>query len=220
MRIVAIADTHKEYKKLKLPEGDILIHAGDFDVYRYDEELKHLNWWLGELNFKYKIVIAGNHDGYCEDKSVRYIEQHLTNAIYLENTAITIKDIKIYGSPITPKFGKWAFMRERGKQINSYWQMIPKDTDILITHGPPYEILDKTSFHYGGKNAGCSDLRDIVLNKVRPKYHIFGHIHNGYGTKKINGTTFINCSVMDEEYNLVNKPIIFNYEKGGKNEKM
>jgi Icc-related predicted phosphoesterase len=210
MKILALSDAHKDYRKVNIPKADILIFAGDIDVYKYDQEFNDFNDWLGSLKqIKHKIVIAGNHDGYFEDRGYQYIKDHLTNATYLENSGIIIDGIKFYGSPITPTFLDWSFMKERGKAINEYWSLIPRDIDILITHGPAFGILDTERT---GKSVGCEDLLKRVL-EIKPKIHIFGHIHASYGHIKTDYTDFYNVSVMNEDYDLVNKPTEIIYER-------
>jgi len=200
MKICCISDTHSQYKQLQLPtDCSILIHAGDWEA-NYSNNIDSFNEWLGEQPFKYKIIIAGNHDFYPYNNSVK---KRFTNAIYLENERIEIKGIKIWGSPITPIFNDWAFMAGRGKEIRKYWDTIPLDIDVLVTHGPPFGILDYTPLN---QNVGCEDLL-IKVNEIKPKYHIFGHIHGSYGMRKIDKTTFINASVCDEDYMLSNEPI-------------
>ena len=226
IKFVCISDTHTKTHNLTNLEGDVLIHAGDFSSTGHPEEVKNFNSFLGKLNIKHKIVIAGNHDlsfdtlnyeSRLKKKFHRYhknsehwkseeIKQGLTNAIYLEDSSIEIFGYKIYGSPWTPFFFDWGFNSDRGKIIRSIWDKIPLDTDILITHGPPHKILDKVE---DGSDVGCEELRDVVLNVVKPKYHIFGHIHEGYGIKEEGGVTFINASTCTSRYSPSNKPIIF-----------
>lgn len=212
MRIIALADTHKAYKLFNLPKADVLIHAGDLDVYDYRNELIDFVKWLQKQPIKYKIVIAGNHDKFIFTNNYTSKEILKDYCIYLENSGIEIEGIKFWGSPITPIFLDWFFMAERGEQINKYWKEIPSDTHILITHGPSYGILDQTLAANGEQadNVGCLDLYKRVeeLRQNKLKYHIFGHIHEAYGTVTKNNTTFINCSVMNEEYELVNRPVI------------
>lgn len=211
MLITAISDTHKGYKQLKLTEGDILIHAGDWESYNFSSEVKDFSNWLKKQPFKHKIVIAGNHDKFAYEHNLETKEILKDSCIYLENEGIEIEGIKFWGSPITPKFGDWFFMAERGSQIKKYWDIIPKDTNVVITHGPIYGVLDQP-FFYGKfeEGVGCSDLKK-VLKTIKPKLHVFGHIHGSYGIKKIDGTTYINASVMNEEYEVVNEPIIYDY---------
>jgi Icc-related predicted phosphoesterase len=202
MKICCISDTHNWYKSLVLDEGDILIHAGDWEAYQFSSQVKDFNNWLGKQPFKHKIIIAGNHDFYPYNNPVK---KRFTNATYIENELIEIEGIKIWGSPITPLFNDWAFMAGRGKEIQRYWNMIPEGIDVLVTHGPPFGILDYTPL--SKQNVGCEDLLKRV-NEIRPKYHIFGHIHGSYGMKEIDNVTFINACVCDEDYMLTNEPII------------
>jgi Icc-related predicted phosphoesterase len=130
----------------------------------------------------------------------------LTNAIYLENSGTELAGLKIWGSPVQPEFNNWAFNVARGAAIRRYWQMIPASTDVLITHGPPYGILDTA--HPTTAHLGCEELAEAV-QQTRPRLHVFGHIHGGYGTAKANGTQFVNASVVDEAYHLVNAPQVF-----------
>ena len=124
----------------------------------------------------------------------------------MNDSGITIDGIKIWGSPIQPEFFNWAFNRKRGAEIDKHWQLIPDDTDILVTHGPPFGYLDETARM---ERVGCVDLLKRI-DEIKPKVHVFGHIHEGYGTA-INDrdTLFINASVLDEHYRLVNEPICF-----------
>lgn len=211
MLICAISDTHKSYRKVVIPKCDVLIFGGDMDCYRYDIELEDFNEWLGSLKQAKKIIcIGGNHDGLLEDLGYGSICKILTNAIYLENNEVVIDGIKFWGSPITPEFNKWSFMKQRGYEIAQYWRRIPEDVDVLITHGPAFNIMDQTPMANGdlGERVGCLDLAKRIKELPNLKLHIFGHIHFSYGVKKIGDTTFINASLMDEEYNLTNSPII------------
>ncbi len=201
MKIVCISDTHGKHTELKVPDGDILIHAGDIG-YNNSKLIKDFNNWLGELPHKYKVVIAGNHDEYIYYNSNRTRER-LTNCIYLENEGCIIKGLNIWGSPISPTFVKWYFMADRGEDIKRYWDMIPRNLDILITHSPPYDILDTSK--KGDKHLGCLDLHRKVY-EVSPLLHIFGHIHGGYGQETLSDIKFVNASVLDEKYNMKNKP--------------
>lgn len=213
-KIVCVSDTHREFKKLKIPEGDIFIHCGDLDAYEFSSELKKFNKWLATVPCKHKIIVAGNHDGYISRAGKKKTQEVLSNGIYLENSGVEIEGIKFWGSPYTPIFLKWYFMLP-SMLLRELWEQIPKDTNILITHGPPFSIFDEIYKANGdfSKNAGCWNLHDVVFNKLpKLKYHLFGHIHSGYGVKKINNITFCNCSVMDKDYNLSNEPIVIDYQ--------
>ena len=211
-RIVCVADSHCDYRwTFNLPEGDIFIHAGDIDI-QCKEHLEYFNDVLKDLPFKYKIVIGGNHDIYLEEIGIFQIEQKLTNAIYLENCGIDIEGLRFWGSPISPEFNNWAFNRRRGDEIKKYWDLIPDNIDVLVSHGPPYGILDQTLMANGefGPREGCLDLYKRVeeLRQNKLKLHIFGHFHSQYGIIEKNKTKFVNASVVNENYELVNDPIV------------
>jgi Icc-related predicted phosphoesterase len=203
IRIVCISDTHGQHAKLNVPDGDVLIHAGDFSAFGDTPiEVIDFNQWLGTLPHRYKVVIAGNHDWMfeCHPGAAREL---LTSAIYLENSGTELSGLKIWGSPVQPEFNSWAFNVARGAAIRRYWKMIPTSTDVLITHGPPYGVLDTA--HPTTAHLGCEELAEAV-QQIRPRLHVFGHIHGGYGEAKANGTQFVNASVVDEAYRLVNAP--------------
>lgn len=195
LRIVCISDTHGGHDLFQIPSGDILLHAGDFSTRGKEKEIIAFNDWLGTLPHKHKIVIAGNHD-FGMEKYPEKAHAWLSNAHYLNDSAITIEGLKIWGSPVTPWFFDWAFNRYRGSDIRQHWDMIPTDTDILITHGPPAHILDRTA---AGKVVGCEDLW-YAIQKIKPRLHVFGHIHEAHGMIEKDGTTFVNASLMDVHY--------------------
>lgn len=207
MRLVCISDTHNRHHDIFLPKGDILIHAGDFTGRgSINESIDFLNWFNIQ-DFEHKILIAGNHDFFFETNDENVLKEiPLENTHYLNDSAIIINGIKFYGSPITPFFNDWAFNRQRGDEIRKHWDLIPKDTDVLITHGPPAGILDKT---IRGKNVGCEELL-LAVNRIKPKVHIFGHIHESFGLKHKNEITFLNASQLNERYCYTNEAITFN----------
>ena len=205
MRIIAVSDTHNQYHKLDIPNGDVFIHAGDIDIYSNSEELEEFNSWLGTLPpLMHKIVIAGNHDMHLERIGYRKTQQRLTNATYLYNSGITIGGIKFWGSPFSALFGNWAFMRA-SEGMRDIWSEMPEDLDVLITHGPSYSVLD-TCYYPVTHNVGCKELLKAVEIK-KPKVHIVGHIHESHGRTE----NCFNVSVMDENYQLVNKPTVIDY---------
>jgi len=218
VRIVCVSDTHMH--KFEPPEGDVLIHAGDHTFRGTQIELEEVKEHLDSIKDRYKhiILIAGNHDWLFkrDEQTARDI---FKDYIYLQDSSVIIEGVKIYGSPWQPRFGWWAFNLERGQDIKAKWDMIPEDTDILVTHGPPYgkgdkvyrgvihdEMMDQQLSEY--ERVGCKDLKQAV-ERIKPKYHIFGHIHSGYGTYKNEDTTFINASIVNERYENVNTPIVF-----------
>ena len=208
MKIIAISDTHGLHWSLNVPEGDVLVHAGDLTNRGILEEVREFNTFLGTLPHPHKIVIAGNHD-FCFEDYRMDCEEALTNCIYLQDQEVTIDGVRFYGSPWQPWFFDWAFNLERGPEIRAKWDLIPEDTGVLITHGPPYGIGDLTA---RGDKAGCQDLLEVV-ERIKPKVHIFGHIHEGYGVTSNGVTTFINASTCDYLYQLVNPPLVYEYNE-------
>lgn len=204
MRLVLISDTHAKHRKFEIPPGDVLIHAGDIMTTGWDPlEITDFDNWLGELPHKHKIVIAGNHD-WLFQKSHR-TRNLITNAIYLENSGVEIEGVKFWGSPAQPEFCNWAFNYRRGREIDRIWSMIPDNTDVLITHGPPAGFRDWVKS--GHESLGCQNLRSYI-KRVRPKINVFGHIHGGYGEDHDGVTHFVNASLLNEAYHPTNKPIV------------
>jgi Icc-related predicted phosphoesterase len=204
MKLIAISDTHGEHRSLEIPDGDVLIHAGDLTRHGSLEDVQEFNDFLGTLPHPHKIVIAGNHD-FCFENDRKACQEILTNCIYLQDQEVIIDDIKFYGSPWQPWFYDWAFNLERGPEIRAKWDRIPEDTDVLITHGPPYGIGDLTA---QGESAGCQDLLELI-EKIKPPVHIFGHIHEGYGITSNGSTTFINASSLNHQYQSTRQPMVY-----------
>lgn len=206
MKFVAISDTHSRHAALRLPRGDVLIHAGDISARGKKTEVVEFFQWFQQQRFQHKIFIAGNHDFYLERASRKEIEELVPDTVtYLQDSGVTINGIKIWGSPVTPWFYNWAFNRHRGDAIRRHWQLIPPDTDLLITHGPVYGFLDQNT---NEQHSGCQDLLRTVLT-IKPKVHVCGHIHESYGMINRSGIKFINASVLNEHYELTNRPIVF-----------
>ena len=202
MKLVLISDTHGRHRDLKLPEGDILIHAGDISKHGELEVIADFNDWLKPLPFQAKIVIAGNHDFCFEQVNGQAL---LSNAIYLQDSSVTISGTKFYGSPWQPRFCNMAFNLDRGELLRQKWDMIPSDTDILITHSPPQGVCDQI---LRGDFVGCQDLLEAT-ERIKPKLHVFGHIHEAYGVFKDKYTTFVNASSCEIGYRSINKAIVF-----------
>lgn len=221
MKITCISDTHSKHGEIPDEwlinpdkESSMIIHAGDISTRGFKHELDNFLVWYNSLSqYKYKIFIAGNHD-WCFQDHPSYVQEQLLkypDVIYLQDSVVEIEGIKIYGSPWQPTFFNWAFNKDRGEEIAKYWRLIPKGTDILITHGPARDHGDLVINQWspnGGERVGCIDLLKAV-ERVKPKFHIVGHIHCGHGITTNKDTTFINAAVLDEEYKVANKPIIF-----------
>jgi predicted phosphodiesterase len=208
MRVVCVSDTHSRHDQLCVPNGDVLVHAGDATMAGRVEEISRFNYWLGTLPHQHKIYVAGNHDLLFESDP-GLAERLITNATYLRDSAVTIGGLKIYGSPWQPWFLDWAFNLGRGPEIKRKWDLIPDDSDVLITHGPPNGILDLVPRNapQGLEHIGCEELLKAI-GRVKPKAHIFGHIHEGYGTIRTRETVFVNASICDVNYRPRNEPIV------------
>jgi len=204
MRVVCISDTHGKYRGLQVPDGDILLHAGDITTYGRPLELDDFNKWLGTLPHTHKVVIGGNHDAALAQNSVGFGKHILSNAHYLQDSEACVGGVRIWGSPWTPEFNGWHFMLPRGPKLRAKWAKIPEGIDILLTHGPPAGKCDYSKHQRW--YVGCDYLREAVI-KVQPKYHVFGHVHESYGVQMGEFTTFINASIMTRQYIPANSPI-------------
>lgn len=217
MRLVILSDTHGLHNQFRCPDGDVLIHAGDCTDDIGQASLRNFLKWFESHPQKHKILIAGNHDGAFEkwpDLARAMVKEIAPSVTYLQDSGCEIGGYKFWGSPVTPEFCNWHFNRERGEGIKRHWDMIPRNTDVLITHGPAWNILDKGGFNED--HCGCRDLRD-ALEEIQPRLHIFGHIHYSYGHTKHyyddgNWTDCINASIWWHDTNplkVKNAPFIF-----------
>lgn len=224
MRIVCISDTHGQHENMRfpIPKGNILIHAGDCTNVGTQDNVREFVEWFQNINgFDSKIFCSGNHDWAFERKPAwlrNYInDENLSQSdvVYLEDSEFIIEDpefsrpIKFWGSPWQPEFCNWAFNVPR-ENLHKYWELIPGDTDVLITHSPSYGSLDKVEFR--NPSLGCESLRDHIL-KIKPKIHICGHIHGGRGVVEKDGVLYINASIATERYEMINKPIVIDFSE-------
>jgi Icc-related predicted phosphoesterase len=225
-RIICISDTHSKHNSIDpslIPPGDILLHCGDFSNVGTLKEVEAFGAWFSALPHKHKVVIAGNHD--CavhsewydiawnrfhpkkdDSNACRECLKNLLGVIYLEDSSVVVEGYKIYGTPWQPEFCDWAFNLPRGDACREKWDLIPTDTDILMTHGPPVghgDLTFPTRFR-----AGCVDLLDTVVNRVKPILHVYGHIHEGYGVTTNNETLFVNASSCTLRYKATNPGIV------------
>ncbi|MDB0072743.1 metallophosphatase domain-containing protein [Flavobacteriaceae bacterium] len=217
-KITFISDTHTCHKDVTkdLVGGDILIHAGDImnSGYSHIELDEFCKWFNSDLvDYKHKIFIAGNHDRLFEDspETSNKIVGNYKWIDYLQDESGMYGDdermVKVYGSPWQPEFYNWAFnLPKNGQDLMRVWNEIPKDVEILVTHGPPQGILDISGPPHNQGDLGCSLLR-VKVDEIKPKIHVFGHIHGSYGYKFMNGTHFINASILNESYRYTNKPL-------------
>lgn len=208
MRLVCMSDTHTMHGRVEVPEGDVLIHAGDFTKRGERQDIERFNAFLARQPHRHKIVVAGNHDFMFEDNP-SLARSLLTAATYLQDEAVVLDGVKFYGSPWQPRFFNWAFNLDRGAPLKEKWDLIPDDTGVLITHGPPHGYGDRCD---DGRSVGCEELR-LALDRVRPWVHVYGHIHEGYGKRFLrhaNGaeTILVNASSCDSHYRPRQAPII------------
>ena len=214
MKIVMISDTHGFHRDphLDIPDGDLLIHCGDLTMAGEHSVLFDCNEWFGELQNKFNdiVVIGGNHDLTLGRGDMLGFKV-FTNAIYLERSSVKIDGKLIWGCAETPWNHEYvANMFAFGKlRKNMGWKGMPKDVDILVTHCPPYGYGDMLAEHSSDPNTHIGDrkLLDLIM-KYKPELNSYGHIHEGYGIYEEKDTTFVNCSVVNERYDLVNEPVV------------
>jgi predicted phosphodiesterase len=229
LKLTLISDTHAKHNQLNgdLGSGDILLHAGDFmtDGYSQTEACQFFEWFNNINTYEHKIFIAGNHDRVMqnEPETMRGLLTGYKNIDYLEDdTCVLYEDgcngdepennIRIYGSPWQPEFYSWAFNLPRnGPGLASKWEAIPENTDILMTHGPAHGSLDTTEWDRS-RNLGCEMLTERIA-QVKPKIHVCGHIHSGYGYRFDGTTHYFNAAVLGESYTYRNRPMTFEWDK-------
>jgi len=203
VKLVLISDTHTRHEGVDVPPGDVLIHAGDITGSGGLKAVEHFAAWFERQPHPHKVVIAGNHD-FCFERTPAEAEALLSFATYLRDSETTIDGVRFWGSPWQPWFMDWAFNLQRGAEIRAKWDLIPDGIDVLITHGPPRGHGD---LMVSGEHVGCDDLLD-ALRRVKPRLHVFGHIHEGYGTSHEGETTCVNASTCDVGYRPVNAPVV------------
>lgn len=230
IRVVSISDTHGQHRLIKdLQDGDILIHAGDFTNTGEEYQLRDFMEWFSQQPHKHKILIAGNHDVtlheayYDEIGGNRFHRQKRQDSAmcralmhaypgisYLEDSGINTEiapsiTVNIWGSPWQPEFEDWAFNLPERPQLLEKWRLIPNNIDILITHGPPHGMGD---WCQSGVRAGCSDLMAEINNRIKPRLHIFGHIHESYGVTRNSDTIFVSACICTYFYRPTNRAIV------------
>lgn len=209
LKLVAISDTHGKHDELgTLPDGDVLVHAGDWSMMGRLEQAAEFLHWFGNQPHAHKVLIAGNHDWIAEKGRDIFLTMIPPGVHYLEDSECEIEGIRFWGSPVQPWFHNWAFNRARGEEIARHWNLIPDDIDVLVTHGPAEGYGGLTS---GGGEVGCSDLLQAI-ERVRPQVHVCGHIHEDYGQWRHvyedgSFTTLINASVVNRRYEVANAPV-------------
>lgn len=217
MRIVTISDTHCQLDDITIPDGDVLIHSGDLtyrgNIQETSKELFALS--KHRARFKSIVLVEGNHDWLGQNNPSIMDQMCIDNGITLLRDSGTVIDgIHFYGSPWQPEFCNWAFNLPRGQALKEKWDLIPDNTQVLLTHGPPMGILDTVERYiakeaeWGLEHLGCTDLYNRVVQLKDLRLHSFGHLHFGYGQLKMGNTTFVNASCCTEKYRPTNKPIV------------
>lgn len=204
VKVVALSDTHNRFPEV--PNGALLIHAGDATMTGTLREMKTFVEWMESLPHTYKVFVAGNHDFLMEGPVGRALVES-AGIIYLQDEGTLIEGLSIWGSPWTPRFGNWAFMKPQ-EAMEEVWHFMPDALDILITHGPPWGVLDEAPRGEGVENVGCERLVDYVETQ-EPRYHVFGHIHAAHGSMQPGFTHFFNVAICDEAYQPVHLPTTF-----------
>lgn len=220
-KLTFISDTHTKHEKLNgfLPGGDMLICGGDITSRGYLTEIENFLKWFDKIdNYDHKIFIAGNHDFGFQDQpnETNGLLTKYKTVDYLQDELLLVGNgdyedmVKVWGTPWQPEFHNWAFNLPRGQALKEKWDMITVGTDILVTHGPAFGKLDYVA--YDGKNVGCEDLL-FKVQEIKPKIHVFGHIHEGYGYVFDGHTHYINAAVLNGRYEFRNKPVNVLWDK-------
>jgi Icc-related predicted phosphoesterase len=215
LELCCIADTHSLHELVPIIDCDYLFMAGDITGNGSLWHLNRVSNWMATLKKdkvvrKNIIVIAGNHDKELAKDTMA--KSYLSDVIYLENQEYIIPEngMKVYGTPYTPEFMNWYFMQPRDQMMEKVWSHVPDDTNILLSHGPQYGVLDELGPRFRrtseDPHVGCKAMAERTAQLKSLKYVFTGHIHSGYGKQVVNGVTFLNCSVCNEYYEPVNKP--------------
>jgi predicted phosphohydrolase len=195
VRIVAVADTHLFHGELVVPDGDVFVHAGDMCRGGSIVELELAARWILALPHRHKVIVSGNHDWAFAESPAEACAVFGDAVHYLQDSGCTIEGVRFWGSPWQPEYNDWAFNLPRGEALAAKWALIPEGIDVLVTHGPPAGVGDRSS--YAGRE-GCAELRARV-QALRPKLHLFGHIHEDGGVVEEDGVTYANVTTWECE---------------------
>ena len=216
MRLVLISDTHGCHDELPaLPDGDVLVHAGDVSRHGSLAEVRAFLDWFSRQSHRHKLFVAGNHDFSFQDQAAEAEALVPAGVTYLRDTGALIEGLRFWGSPWQPWFYDWAFNLPRGEELARVWARVPDDVRVLVTHGPPAGILDRVVAP-PGQHVGCEMLRERLAALPALRLHVFGHIHEDYGVvEEGEGSgrrTFVNACVCDVRYHVVNAPVVVELE--------
>lgn len=211
MKIALMSDTHLMHLKYKIrmPAADMVIHSGDATFEGKLNEIAAFADWFKKTPYQYKVFVAGNHDWLFQKN--RSLAQSMLgdSVVYLQDSMVEIEGLKIYGAPWQPEFCNWAFNLTRGHPLREKWNKIPNDVDIVVTHGPPLGVLD---LNQDGEHVGCGDLKQVLEKRVKPRLHVFGHIHNSYGVVAQGRTMFANAAICGEDYKPTHGVIVVEFD--------
>jgi Icc-related predicted phosphoesterase len=211
LKLVIISDTHSHHRRVIVPDGDVLIHCGDITFRGELPIIEDFSNWLKEQPHKRKIVIAGNHElgfshGYKRNSFIDLIRA--SGADYLEDSLVEIDGVLFYGTPWQPEFCNWEWNLPRGKELKAKWALIPDRVQVLITHCPPFGILDEATSDNNLEKIGCKDLLRRIKQLKHLKVSCFGHNHlKGGQMIEQGGVKFVNAAVCTENYNPTNLPV-------------
>lgn len=209
LRLVLLSDTHGQHDRIEVPDGDVLVHAGDFTGRGKEREIAAFGAFLARLPHRWKVVVAGNHDFLFQEQPERAREL-LGEVCYLEDSGAELGGLRLWGAPWQPWFNDWAFNLPRGTALAEKWTHIPASLDVLVTHTPPFGVLDTI---HDGRRVGCEEL-GRARARVRPRLHVFGHIHEAYGSERADGILSVNACSCDIAYRAVNAPIVVDWDGG------
>lgn len=204
MRLVCVSDTHGMLDQVKVPDGDVLLHAGDLTRSGKLAQVEAAASSLRALPHRHKVIIAGNHD-FAFERTPLEARAAMHGLTYLQDEVVEVAGLRVWGAPWQPWFFNWAFNLTRGAALREKWRLIPAGVDVVLTHGPPLGILDTLA---SGEHVGCQDLREELLERVKPKLHVFGHIHEAHGVVDVEGVRFINAATCTLQYRPENAPVV------------
>jgi len=207
--LVIVADTHELHREVDVPNGDILLFAGDMTMFSRRPEMVHdFNNWLGELPHRHKVCTVGNHEFLAESNPK--FSSLLPNAIVLINQSVEIDGLRVYGSPITVHAGG-AFGMSSPAERARHWKNIPRNTNVLLVHGPPWGILDGAPD--SDEHEGDPELRAAINTLPDLRLVAFGHNHSGHGQLEVDGILYVNAALMGPLGDLEYKPITVRLRK-------
>ena len=191
--ITLLSDTHCGHDGLRIAPCDILAHAGDWSRHGTLDEAVAFFTWFGAQPARVRVATGGNHDLVAERQpEVMRALAREHGVLWLVDDGADVLGLRVWASPYSPRHGKWAFQDARGEEARHRWEGVPRDLDLLITHGPPHGVRDRI---VRGDHVGCEALLGVVRERP-PRLHLFGHVHESHGEDRVEGlhTRFVNAS--------------------------